>query len=71
MASLYEIWSAGNGYQYLYTENDLVYNLLKKITHNFSRYERYGRVFAWQFLLPKDRMKFIETAISKNKSIEK
>jgi hypothetical protein len=69
--NIYEVWSAGNGHIYLYTENDMLYNLLKKITYNFARYERKGKVFGWHFLLPKDKLGFIKTEINKNKSVEK
>jgi hypothetical protein len=69
--NIYETWSAGKGYIYLYTENDMLYNLLKKITNNFAKYERRGKVFGWQFLLPKEKLEFIKAEIKKNKSIEK
>lgn len=71
LENIYEIWSAGNGYIYLYTENYRMYNFLKKITHYFCRYERNGRVFGWQFLLPKHKLGFIQNEISRILSIEK
>jgi len=69
--NVYEIWSAGNGYIYLYSEDTVLSNLLRKITRNFGRYERNGKVFAWQFLLPKDKLEFIKSEINKKISVEK
>jgi hypothetical protein len=59
LENIYEVWSASNGHLYLYTEDMLIYNLLRKITSDYATYERRGKVFGWQFLLSKNKLRFI------------
>lgn len=48
-----EIWDAGEGYSYLYTESwEFAQELRKEFRHNASYY-RGMRAFAWQFRVPK------------------
>jgi hypothetical protein len=47
-----ECWCAGGNDLYLYTENRDFARELKKEFGAGAIYERYGKVFAWQFKVP-------------------
>ncbi len=66
-----DIWSAGGSYVYLYTENDSVFNFLKRTIPAFGRYGKNGKIQGWQFLLPKDDLALLRHEISKNLTVEK
>ncbi len=70
MKSDYEIWSVGNGDVAVYTENPKAAKLLKAMIGRGTTYERAGRAFAWQFIIPITKKRFVERKISRIGDIE-
>ena len=61
----FESWSIGNGDIAVYTTEPETAKTLKEMIGTPTTYERAGRVFAWQFVLPKSRRGFIERKLSR------
>jgi hypothetical protein len=61
----YITWSDGQGWITVYTETPEVKDILRKMSGRLTTYERNGRVFAWQSIIPSDKLKFLELQIKK------
>ena len=48
-----DIWPAGKGEAYLYTDSPAEAASLKKDFPRYSTYHRNGHIIAWQFLIPR------------------
>ena len=69
MTNKSESWSVGKGDIPLYIEDPQVAKTVKRLVGRGAAYERAGRVYAWHFVLPKNRRAFVERQISKKFSL--
>jgi hypothetical protein len=65
-----ESWSLGKGDVAVYTEDPETAKTLRKLLGQGATYQRDGKAFAWQFVLPQHKRSYIKTKILKNKSVE-
>lgn len=59
----YEVWSAGPGSVYLYTEIRSIADSLRAQYPLFCPYEQAGREFGWQFKVPATKLTFLARRI--------
>jgi len=70
MKKKFESWSMGHGDAAIYTEDPEIAKELKKLIGKGSVYERAGKVFAWQFILPRTKKGFVEKKIFKKYDVD-
>jgi len=63
-----ESWNIGNGYSYIFTTSREFSDTLKKEFGRGITYEQNGTIFAWQYLLPTNKVKFYLTMFVKKRS---
>ena len=51
----YIIWANEPGFITIYTKMVAIKNVLKKLGYILATYERNGKVFAWQTIVPKSK----------------
>ena len=61
----YITWSSVKGWTTVYTETLEVKDIIRKMFGRLVTYERNGRVFAWQTIIPNEKLKFLEIQIKK------
>ena len=70
MEKKFESWSMGHGDVAIYTEDPELAKEIRKLVGRGSTYERAGKVFVWQFMLPQTKKRFVEKKIFKKYAVD-
>jgi hypothetical protein len=66
----YDSWPVGNGDIAVYTEEIDVAKLLTELIGKGATYERAGTIYAWQFILPRTKRRFVELRITRKMDVD-